>query len=697
MKTNTKKKQVTKMDGKIRKTGIDIMGDVPWGTHFCQFYQTKEDLIDILVPYFKAGLENNEFCMWVTSEPLDEEEAKKAMRKVVPDFDRYLKRGQIEIVPHTQQYLKDGAFNLQRVLNAWIDKLNFALAEGYDGIRVTGNTAWLEKRDWRNFASYEEEVNNVIGKYKMMAICTYSLDRCGASEIIDVVKNHQFALIRREGNWELIESSEHKQKVAELERVAKEWQQTFDAIPDIVALISPDFEFIRLNRRGYESLGKKPEEVIGKRCYEIVHGLDAPIDGCPCMKMIRTHKAGVSELTIGGRHYIATASPVLNKNSELIAFAHTIQDITDRKRMERAFQEAREYAEGIVATIREPLLVLDADLRVVSANRSFYQTFKVTPQDTEGQFLCDLGNRQWDIPELRKLLEDILLKNITLKDFEVEHDFLNIGRRIMLLNAREVHREKTEAQMILLTIQDITERKRAEEEIKKKNKELEAFVHIVSHDLKNPVVSIQGFCSLLMKNHKEDLHEKALFYIERVQANANLMTSLLEDLIELSRIGRIEDKKKEISVKELIESVWHGVQRSLPLEGVQLMSPQSFPRVFYSEKRLYQIFYNLLSNAVKFRGENKTPKVKIGYQDNEEDYTFFVQDNGIGIKQEYHNKIFDFFSRLEDTKSEGTGLGLSIVKKIVEANGGKVWVESQRKAGSTFYFTIPKKCGSSSF
>ena len=170
-----------KRGGKIRKTGIDILGDVPWGTHFCQFYQTKEDLIDILVPYFKAGLENNEFCMWVTSEPLSEKEAKEAMREALPDFDRYLKRGQIEIVPYEEWYLKEGTFNLQRVLNAWIDKHNQALAQDYDGLRITGNTAWLEKRDWRNFTEYEEKINAVIGKYKMMAICTYSLDKCGAS------------------------------------------------------------------------------------------------------------------------------------------------------------------------------------------------------------------------------------------------------------------------------------------------------------------------------------------------------------------------------------------------------------------------------------------------------------------------------------------------------------------------------------
>ena len=202
---------IVKIRVNTRKTGIDILSDVPWGIHVCQFYQTKEDLIDILVPYLKAGLENNEFCMWVTSEPLSGKEAKKAMRETVPNFDQYLKRGQIEIVPHEEFYLKEGTFNIQRVLNAWIDKHNQALAQDYDGLRLTGNTFWLEKKDWRNFIAYEEKMNNVIDKYGMMAICTYSLDKCGASEVIDVVSNHQFALRKREANWELMQKSKPKE------------------------------------------------------------------------------------------------------------------------------------------------------------------------------------------------------------------------------------------------------------------------------------------------------------------------------------------------------------------------------------------------------------------------------------------------------------------------------------------------------
>ncbi len=199
------------MDENLRHSGIDIIDDVPWGTHFCQFYENKEDLIEVLVPYFKTGLENNEFCMWVTSQPLEVEDAKEALRKTVPNIDVYLEKGQLEIIFYFHWYVKDGIFDSDRVLNGWVEKLNKALANGYDGLRLTGNTFWLEKEDWNDFVDYEKNVDSVIGNYQMIALCTYNLDRCNATEIIDIVINHQFALIKKKGKWEQIESSRLKE------------------------------------------------------------------------------------------------------------------------------------------------------------------------------------------------------------------------------------------------------------------------------------------------------------------------------------------------------------------------------------------------------------------------------------------------------------------------------------------------------
>lgn len=194
---------------RLRRTGISVIDSLPWGTHFCQFYQTKQDLLDVVTAYLKAGLENGEFCMWVTAEPVTVEEAKQALIAAMPEADQHILRGDIEILPHTEWYL-NGPFDRHKVLSSWIDKLNHAIKQGYNGIRVSGDTMWLEKSHWLDFTEYEASINDCIKDHPLLVLCTYCLDKCGASEIADVIKNHEFALIKRDGKWTVIESSEHR-------------------------------------------------------------------------------------------------------------------------------------------------------------------------------------------------------------------------------------------------------------------------------------------------------------------------------------------------------------------------------------------------------------------------------------------------------------------------------------------------------
>jgi signal transduction histidine kinase len=206
----------------LRRTGVDVVGDIPWGTHFCLFYDTKAALLDTLVPYCKAGLESGEFCLWVVAPPLTVAEALQALRDAVPDFDRYSVDGSIEIVGAHDWYLQDGAFDLARVIAGWNEKLARASAKGYAGVRVTGDTAWLERKDWADFCEYEESLNGAIANQRLAVLCTYPLAACGAAEILDVVRTHQFAVTRRLGTWEIIETAGHKQAKAEIKRLNDE-------------------------------------------------------------------------------------------------------------------------------------------------------------------------------------------------------------------------------------------------------------------------------------------------------------------------------------------------------------------------------------------------------------------------------------------------------------------------------------------
>lgn len=214
------------MEGpKLRRTGIGAVGDVPWGTHFFLFYEVNEDLIETVVPYFRAGLEDGEFCLWVVPEPLTHEEALTALRRAIPGFDRYRSEKNMELVYGDEWYLNDRQLDVAMVAKKWADKLDYALSNGYSGLRLAGSTAWLSKKDWKEFCEYEKEVNDNIADSAMTALCTYPLRGSAAAEILDVTRTHQFAIARRRGTWEVIETSELKQAKAEIKKLNDELEE----------------------------------------------------------------------------------------------------------------------------------------------------------------------------------------------------------------------------------------------------------------------------------------------------------------------------------------------------------------------------------------------------------------------------------------------------------------------------------------
>src|SRR5262249_12044160 len=214
------------MATEMRKTGIDVVGDmVAWGAHFCFFYETREDLVDTLISYCKSGLESGEYCLWIVSEPLTVDEARDALKDAVPDLERCLADSRLEIASARDWFLPRGTFDGERLTRSWYEKLASVSARGYAGMRVTGDTTWLTKKDWTHFCDYEDGLNQVIGNKRLAVLCTYPLATCGAPQILDVVRTHQFVLARRHGRWVVVETAALKRAKAELTRLNEELEQ----------------------------------------------------------------------------------------------------------------------------------------------------------------------------------------------------------------------------------------------------------------------------------------------------------------------------------------------------------------------------------------------------------------------------------------------------------------------------------------
>ena len=414
------------------------------------------------------------------------------------------------------------------------------------------------------------------------------------------------------------------------------------------------------------------------------------------------------QLDAGNQQLQASEQQLKATNEQLKAREQEI------KIKEAAAQSAREFAENIIDTIRHPLLVLDENLQVVSANRFFYITFKVSENETAGKKLYDLGNKQWNIPGLKKLLKNTLPRKSTVEDFEVTHNFKTIGERTMLLNARELKQEQGKKRMILLAIEDITNRKKTEMEMQRLNAELQMkadelqqILYITTHDLRSPLVNIQGFNKEMEASLKE-LNEildddsipaniksrfapvineeipESMFYIT---SGTTKMDKLLNGLLVLSRLGRQKLTFYDLNMNSIIQEVLNTFEFEIDKNEVKI-EVSDLPHCKGDDLQINQLFSNIIGNALKFFHPERKGRITISGQKENGMSKYVVEDNGIGISGNFQEKVFELFQKL-DPKKPGIGLGMNIVKQIVEKHNGDIQLESELGKGTKFIVFLP--------
>ncbi len=357
------------------------------------------------------------------------------------------------------------------------------------------------------------------------------------------------------------------------------------------------------------------------------------------------------------------------------------------KRGLQTLEDARNYAEAIVDTVREPLLVLDAELRVKSASRAFYQKFAISPAATEGRYIYHLGDGHWDIPALRTLLEQVLPERRSFQDFEVIHDFPTLGRRVLLLNARQLWTRDNQLELVLLAIDDVTETKQIHSDLLASNEDLQRFASSAAHDLRAPLNSSLILSQILSGKLGGKLDENEAGLLAMLLDSMERLRRLMEDILNYSVSGHAPRELVHMSLAEPLNVALANLHHEIQSSHAQIFIGP-LPELTLDRTQIAMLFQNLIDNALKYR-RPEAPRIAIAALRLDSHWRVSISDNGQGFSNQCAAKVFEPYQRLSQSAIPGSGIGLAICHRIVQRIGGQIWAESTPGQGSTFSFTLP--------
>jgi PAS domain S-box-containing protein len=400
--------------------------------------------------------------------------------------------------------------------------------------------------------------------------------------------------------------------------------------------------------------------------------------------------------------------PMNERSKERQLYLTAMVDMTEHAQRAQALVETKDFAEAIVQTTRHPLVVLDPDLRIVSVNRAFTDFFERSTQDVSGQVLEVMFNLWWSGNELRVALERVLIKDEPLENYRLEAEPPNLGKRVLLVNARRLHQKEGLPHRLLVTLEDVTELEAARQQLRHTNQELErrvcartealrksyeqmeSFCYSIAHDLRAPLRSMTGFSQLLVDEFNGQISETGREYAGRIQQSAERMDQLIRDLLSYGRLNTAPLETSSVDLDKVFQEVLLHLDKDIREKRAKVRRNGKLPVVRGHHAVLQTVLANLISNALKFVAPRMRPCVEVSAETKRDWVRVWVADNGIGIAPENRQKIFGVFQRLHSMDEyPGTGIGLAIVAKGVERMGGRSGVASDLGKGSRFWFELP--------
>ncbi|MBN2829969.1 MAG: PAS domain S-box protein [Candidatus Cloacimonetes bacterium] len=499
---------------------------------------------------------------------------------------------------------------------------------------------------------------------------------------------------------------ERRRELFSSRKQAEEWKATFDSVNDVIWLLDKNCRILRSNNACKEMLGVTPEEILGKHCWEVVHDSEYPIKECPFQEMSMTKSRSRIELNVKSRWFAATLDPIVDNQGKIQGIVHIIRDITERKIAEGAIKEREERLQTIIDNAPFGAhtfeLTPDNKLILIGTNRSADDILHIDNKLLLGKELLEAfpGNKDTGVPEAyREVLK-------TGKSFSSEQVNYSDGT---IVGAFDVHAMQIAPNKVTAFFRDITEKKKADDEIKKlnesleqrvaartaeliiANRELEAFSHSVSHDLRAPLRGIDGISLIVLEEYGDKLDEKGKEYLQLIRDDTKNMGELIDALLSLAKTTRADMSMKRTNLSLIVERNKIEFDRQYPEREISYkIEPDLFA---YGDSQLLEIVINnLIANAVKYTSKREKAIIEFGKTMKEGKEVFFVKDNGVGFDMKYYSKLFGTFQRLHSSKDfPGTGIGLATVKRVLERHGGSVWADSKENEFAAFYFTLKEE------
>ncbi|MEI6494495.1 MAG: PAS domain-containing sensor histidine kinase [bacterium] len=460
-----------------------------------------------------------------------------------------------------------------------------------------------------------------------------------------------------------------------------------EAILDPLITISIEGKIMDLNEAKVRVTGVSRAKLIGtnffdyftepqkaREVYQAVFA-DGSIADCP---LTFRHVSGkLTDVLFNG-------SVFKDSNGVVLGAVVVARDITEQKLLQRERDQTISYTQGILGTMREPLLVLDKDLRIKTTNEAFCVVFSVTEEEIKGVLVYELKNRCWDTPRLREALEKILPQKLSFNDMEIAFDFPGMGSKIMLFNGRRLIQSEVGEEQILLAMQDITEQTL----LQKRN---DSFMSMASHELKTPITTIKTLVQILQKQQGNIDSKMLVEYLARMGQQVDQLTELVIDLLDVSRIKaeKFELDSKPFDFDSLIFELVKSSQFLTTKHKITIKG-KTGAYVYGDRNAIGRVFTNIIVNAIKYAPD--TDKIMVTISLVRADVCVSIQDFGIGISKDNMDKIFQRFFQVGSESGQsfsGLGIGLYISAAIMAEHDGRLWVESKEGEGSTFFFRLP--------